>query len=221
MTQPAVACRRGRTEQRQNTRDRLLDAATRLFLGLGYANTSIDRIAKEAGFTRGAVQRQFGSKPDLANAVLDRFYGQIIYQASAQMADLPTPGQSTDFEAFVQLVIGWVEAAVRNSRWVRLELELAVERRHNHDGPADGLAAEPERLGCLKALSVHILETTASTLRTELVVEPETIVTGLVAVVVGMTLQNEEPTVVSELVGPLVRHLLRGAGSVASMDEPT
>ncbi|WP_280447099.1 TetR/AcrR family transcriptional regulator [Nocardia brasiliensis] len=216
---PSAAARR-RTEQRQHTRDRLIDSATKLFLEQGYGETSIDRVAEHAGFTSGAVQRNFRTKAHLADAVLERFYGQVIYQVSAQMAALPTSSPAADFDAFVQLVTGWIEAAVRSPAWVRLELDLAAERGHAQRDQADG-TDEPERLGCLRALSAHILETTAAAVGIRLVVEPKEIVTYLVAVVVGMTLQNEEPGVAADLVRPLVQHLLRPADATVRADDQT
>ncbi|WP_433576798.1 TetR/AcrR family transcriptional regulator [Nocardia brasiliensis] len=221
MSTPVTTHRLNRIEQRGRTRDRLIASATQLFLENGYGPTSIDRVAERAGFTRGAVQRNFRTKAKLADAVLDRFYGHAIYQASAQLAELPRTDQLGDYAAFVQLVTRWVEAGVQNPLWVRLELDLATERGRARHHQTDTAASEPERVACLRSLSAHILATTASALGTELAVEPKEIVTYLVAVVVGMTLQNEDSAVAAELVRPLVRHLLRRADSVVQADGQT
>lgn len=50
---------------REEVRDRILTAATANFETHGYADTSLRRIAADAGFTKGAVYSNFGSKPDL------------------------------------------------------------------------------------------------------------------------------------------------------------
>src|SRR4051794_37042433 len=54
-----------RTERRQQTRDELLDAATRLFASRGFGGASIDEIAAAAGYTSGAIYANFAGKEDL------------------------------------------------------------------------------------------------------------------------------------------------------------
>lgn len=54
------------------TRERLLEVADRLFADRGYADTKIEVIATQAGFTRGAFYQHFSSKEELFFAVWDR-----------------------------------------------------------------------------------------------------------------------------------------------------
>jgi AcrR family transcriptional regulator len=56
---------------RAEVRQRILQAATSEFAGKGFAGTTIDAIADAAGFTKGAVYSNFGSKDDLFFALLD------------------------------------------------------------------------------------------------------------------------------------------------------
>jgi AcrR family transcriptional regulator len=58
--------------RRQLTRDALLDAATEVFVQRGYEGASLDEIAETAGFTRGAIYKNFDGKEDLFLAVFDR-----------------------------------------------------------------------------------------------------------------------------------------------------
>jgi AcrR family transcriptional regulator len=67
MAQTAVR-RMARAERREH----LLDAATRAFARLGFAGTSLDNIAAEAGVTHVILYRHFASKSELYRAVLDR-----------------------------------------------------------------------------------------------------------------------------------------------------
>ncbi len=57
------------------TRADLLDAAARVFSAKGFEGASVDDVATEAGYTKGAVYAHFGSKRDLflavARSVLD------------------------------------------------------------------------------------------------------------------------------------------------------
>jgi AcrR family transcriptional regulator len=61
-----------RTESRQRTRTLLLDAAERVFARRGYRGASLDEIAAEAGFSKGAVYSNFSSKEELFLALIDR-----------------------------------------------------------------------------------------------------------------------------------------------------
>jgi AcrR family transcriptional regulator len=57
--------RRTRKEQQAETRLRLLDAAEQVFLRRGLQGSSVEEIAAEAGFTRGAFYSNFKSKDEL------------------------------------------------------------------------------------------------------------------------------------------------------------
>jgi AcrR family transcriptional regulator len=52
-------------------RQRILEAADRLFTRDGVACTSMDAIALEAGVGKGTLFRRFGDRPSLAHALLD------------------------------------------------------------------------------------------------------------------------------------------------------
>ena len=58
--------------RRAERREQILDAATRAFARAGFAATSLDDVAAEAGITRVILYRHFESKADLYRAVLDR-----------------------------------------------------------------------------------------------------------------------------------------------------
>jgi AcrR family transcriptional regulator len=60
-----------RTQQAQQTRRRVIDAATRLFLEQGYATTTMRMIAGEAQVSVPTVELLFGTKAQLLHVVLD------------------------------------------------------------------------------------------------------------------------------------------------------
>ena len=61
-----------RAEKRERTYEELLLAAEKLFVERGFHATSVDEIAFEAGYTKGAVYSNFESKEDLFFAVYER-----------------------------------------------------------------------------------------------------------------------------------------------------
>jgi len=59
-----------REEKKAQTRERLIEAAARVFAEKGFATTSLDEVADAAGLTKGAVYSNFENKEDLVQAVL-------------------------------------------------------------------------------------------------------------------------------------------------------
>lgn len=66
----AKRARLTRVEQREETRRRVLEAAGRVFARRGYEAASLEEIAEDAGFSRGAVYSNFRDKDDLFVAFL-------------------------------------------------------------------------------------------------------------------------------------------------------
>jgi len=66
--------RRGRStqvERSARTRSALLEAAAKGLSRHGYGNLVLEEVAREAGYTRGALYHQFKDKEDLALAVVE------------------------------------------------------------------------------------------------------------------------------------------------------
>ena len=96
--------RRPRSEQVAENRDRLLDAAARVFRELGYTGASLDAIAAAAGFSKGAVYSHFDSKADLFLSLLeDRIDGRrqeqlaTAAQDARRLADIRYRGGATSY----------------------------------------------------------------------------------------------------------------------------
>ena len=64
--------RKTQAERRDETRDELIAAAARLISKRGFHGTSLDAIAEEAGYSRGAVYYNFADKEELFLELLDR-----------------------------------------------------------------------------------------------------------------------------------------------------
>jgi AcrR family transcriptional regulator len=67
-----------RDERKAQTRVDLLGAARRVFVERGFHAATLDDIADEAGYTKGAVYSNFRGKDDLFLALLDDHYEQRI-----------------------------------------------------------------------------------------------------------------------------------------------
>lgn len=66
-----TAVRRTQADRRAKTREALLKAAAHGLATYGYANLVLERVANEAGYTRGALYHQFANKEELTLAVVD------------------------------------------------------------------------------------------------------------------------------------------------------
>jgi AcrR family transcriptional regulator len=75
--------RRTRKQRQAETRRRLLDAAERVFLRRGLQGSSVEEIAAEAGYTRGAFYSNFKSKDELFVELMHA----RVYDRYARMAE--------------------------------------------------------------------------------------------------------------------------------------
>lgn len=64
-----------REQSRAQTRERLLASAAVVFAREGYAGASVDRIAEEAGYSKGALYSNFASKDELFFELFDYYAG--------------------------------------------------------------------------------------------------------------------------------------------------
>lgn len=72
-----------RVQRKQQTRDRLLEAAREVFLCHGYHAASLDQVAEQAGLTKGAVYSNFAGKDDLFLAVHARRVHERVQEVEA------------------------------------------------------------------------------------------------------------------------------------------
>lgn len=110
-----------RAERKGRTRSELVDAARTVFLRRGFHGASLDEIAEEAGYTKGAVYSNFGGKDDLFLAAFEEHfrrradaYAQIIFDQE-------------DIEDVYRIIARfWREANEREPEWARLLTEFLV-----------------------------------------------------------------------------------------------
>lgn len=74
-----------------SSRDRILQAAKRLFAAKGYENTSTVGIARLAGTSESQLMKHFGSKEGLLEAIFDQAWQKINPSIRQATQDLPSP----------------------------------------------------------------------------------------------------------------------------------
>ena len=92
-----------RERRRQQTRDVLIAAAAEVFAERGFEGTSLEEVAERAGFTRGAIYKNFAGKEELFFAVIERLNEHVI---DAFRAVEPTSGNVKDWD-FSRLAEMW------------------------------------------------------------------------------------------------------------------
>lgn len=116
--------------RRQETRDRLEDAALEIFAEVGLPGASVEMICARAGFTRGAFYSNFSSKEQLFIAALDREFTEHARELSEKARELEQElrGNSTAFtpEDATRYVIEFLSPSHDHETWCALELELAL-----------------------------------------------------------------------------------------------
>jgi AcrR family transcriptional regulator len=70
-TEPPTRPRPTQAQRRARSRAALLESAARGLSRYGYGNLILEQVAREAGYTRGALYHQFKDKEELALAVLE------------------------------------------------------------------------------------------------------------------------------------------------------
>ncbi len=83
-----TATRRTQRERTEATRGSLVAAARALFGAEGYAAVGTERVAAQAGVTRGALYHQFADKADLFAAVLEQVEAEIAERMVVAVAAL-------------------------------------------------------------------------------------------------------------------------------------
>jgi len=111
--------------RRQLTRDALLDSARRLFAARGFHGASLDDIAAEAGFTRGAIYSSFGGKEGLFLAVVARHGEDLI---DRWRAVLPSGGAAPDLSRLAET---WRDILAADQDWLALYLEFRLYALRN------------------------------------------------------------------------------------------
>jgi AcrR family transcriptional regulator len=108
------------------TRAALLGSASRLICKLGMHGASIDRIAADAGYTKGAFYSHFASKEDMFLAVLDEHFAAEIERLDTVLVGAGDPAEEARHAAE-----GFLANVDADPNWRGLYQEFAVHATRN------------------------------------------------------------------------------------------
>jgi AcrR family transcriptional regulator len=145
-----------RAERQRATRAALLQAATRSICEHGMDGASIDHIAADAGYTKGAFYANFASKEELFLVILDEKFAAEIARLEATMIGSEQPLEEArhaaeDFLAYVVSDPEWPrlyqEFAMHAARDEAFRVEFAARQRALRARLADVFAGWTAKLG--------------------------------------------------------------------------
>jgi TetR/AcrR family transcriptional regulator, transcriptional repressor of aconitase len=184
--------RLSREENQALTRARLLSVAKQHFARDGYAASSLDRIAEEAGFSKGAVYSNFAGKNELFLGVLEEHGRVSLDEILAEVQGAASVDKAID------RIAAWATRSSRQGNWPMLILEYSRVAQ-----PEDTFRKSQEKVlrAQWKALGEVLLQ-----FRSTLDVKPEV----LGALVFELTYAPAMSFVSKPSSGDLLRVALRG-----------
>lgn len=112
-----------RGESQARTRARLLESAREVVAREGYENASIDLIAENAGYSKGAFYSNFDSKEEIFLELLEAHAAKDVPEISQLVADVDDPRQ------MIEIISDWAASRSRDPSWGVLALELLRRAR--------------------------------------------------------------------------------------------
>jgi AcrR family transcriptional regulator len=205
--------RLSRKEKQAHTRECLLHSAARVFARRGVQAASVDEIASDAGFTKGAVYANFESKEALFLAMLDERFARHT-AAINRIA-------STEEDAEEQVRAGGMDFGryiADDPEWERLFFEAAGHAARNETFRTELVS----RYGAMRDVIASVYRRRAEELGLEPPIPVEQIAMMTFAMANGFALEKllEPDAVDAELYGTMLAIFVRGLRAMAEDGEP-
>jgi AcrR family transcriptional regulator len=117
-----------RKEKQAKTRSALLSSAAKLICRKGITDASVEDVASDAGYTKGAFYANFKSKEELFLVMLDERYAAELERLDASLSGEGAPGEEARHAAEEFLRIAW-----SNPQWPKLYFEFAAYAARNRE----------------------------------------------------------------------------------------
>ena len=209
--------RKTQSEKREETRERLLSAASTVFARNGFHATSLEAVGDEAGYSRGAVYYNFADKEELFLELLDSRCAERardireVFQDSGD--DLAATGEGAQVAARHAL-----EAMTGDREWRALFLEFLAHAARDDDF-REAFARRTDEMR--SALEEVVLER-ARPVAGDMPIEPRQLAVVLDALGVGLSVHHllhpeaVPPNLFSDAVALLVDGIVARAGDQTS-----
>lgn len=154
-----------REQSRDQTRERLLDAAQAIFMQKGFVGASVEDIALAAGYTRGAFYSNFSSKAELLVELLRRDHEAVqaelraLFEAEASREEMEAR-VTTFYSRMAQenkAFLLWVEAKLLAARDARFRTRFNAFMKEKRDQLAAYIEEFSARVGSPVTLAPDLL----------------------------------------------------------------
>jgi AcrR family transcriptional regulator len=171
-----------REERRAATRTELLDAASRVFAQRGFHAATLEDVAREAGYTTGAIYSNFAGKDELFQAAFEHQIARDVREVSEAHAEATedTPGARTRAAAR-----RWMELVHERPEMFLLLLEYWTYAMRHPELRGSFI----ERFGAFRDTTARWVEDEAARGGWELPLPAADIAVGINALTFGMALQ--------------------------------
>jgi AcrR family transcriptional regulator len=115
-----------REQSQALTREKLLRSAGDVVARYSYDGASVERIAEEAGFSKGAFYSNFSSKEDALQQLLEGNAGYDVTDLTRLLDGIEDP------EAVIDVVAQWSDSRAAEQKWGLIAVEML--RRAQRDG---------------------------------------------------------------------------------------
>ncbi|NEA33442.1 TetR/AcrR family transcriptional regulator [Streptomyces sp. SID13031] len=200
--------RMSRVESQARTRETLVATATELFLQDGYAATSLEKVADEAGFSKGAVYSNFRNKDELCLAVVDAIRADQAHKMASALEGAAT------LEAMLTAFERWADETIGDQAWTVFEVEFATRARQDEVVRRE-LAL---RNAQIRAAVTLLLTAHAEEFGIVLPMPAEDCATALLSLGVGLGVQRAiDPEVGIDVLAGVIRLLAGGASQAGRL----
>ena len=186
--------RKTQAQRREETRELVLAAAARVFAQRGFHATSLDAIAEEAGFSRGAVYYNFADKEELFLELLDRRCAERAQDLRTVFAGTPSDDVDATSRQAQLAADHALDAMTGDPEWRALYLEFLAQAARD---PAFRRRFS-KRTAEMRAALDEVVELQTAAVREALGMEPEQLAVVIDALGTGL----------------MAHHMLHGARAV-------
>jgi AcrR family transcriptional regulator len=197
-----------RAERKQVTRGDLLASAARVFARRGFHAASVEEVADDAGYTKGAVYSNFASKEDLFLALLDEHFERRLEAIRRVMAEPEPPGAQARRSG-----IDFLAAMAADPDWLPLFFEFWVHAQRNPAVRRRLMA----RVRGLRAAVAEIMAERAAELGAELPIPADRLAAMTFAMATGVAAERalDPAAVPDDLYGTMLETFFLGVQSLA------
>lgn len=139
-------------EEAEKTREALLDAALKVFSAKGYARTTLNDIANEAGVTRGAIYWHFQGKAEVYCQLVSDRYESVNTAMTRILSEGTTPLQK------LRKLVVFSMTSVQEDTQLRAIMELTLFKTEVGDDMAPMMAAKNRAVNSLLKVLAELIE---------------------------------------------------------------